>query len=380
MNRLKNILAQRLEAGQRVLPEHLSPDALSGFLEQRLLASERERTLHHLAACRICRDAVTLAAAEIADSAEVGITKTRARFASWGSLRWASAAAALAVAIGAGVLVHERQPVSHSQIRTAESVAPVASEPSNAAAENREPPAPSTASSPASGSKQSAAQLAQNHFGKTFLQSKSSRSAHAQIAPSLRPSHVEMASAQPVSPAVPEGAASSNAVVAAPVPAEASADLTLTDQNVAKEQEAVGKKDLRATALTGTARARSVDGELVSWRVSSSGQLERRSQDGGLTLIEPAPGFSARTIAARGIEVWAAGPNRSLPISGNQDSGDTLYHSSDAGQTWTQVAGPWRQPIQHVSMLPQGAISVATQSSSWITRDGGQSWKQTSRQ
>ena len=63
------------------------------------------------------------------------------------------------------------------------------------------------------------------------------------------------------------------------------------------------------------------------WSVSSDGKVQR-STDSGKTF-EPIPvahGIRFQAIAASGNDVWAGG------------AGGALFHSLDAGATWTQVA------------------------------------------
>ena len=102
-------MKQRLAAEQvAVEAEHPSADTLTAFAERGLHASERERVLSHLAACPACRQTVSLAtSAEQITAATLPSRSHGLRFPK--ALRWASAAAALAVAVGAGVLSYEHQ-------------------------------------------------------------------------------------------------------------------------------------------------------------------------------------------------------------------------------------------------------------------------------
>lgn len=80
--------------------DHPDADLLTGFAEQSLAATERERVMAHLAACATCRDIVSMALPEIAEP-EVVAPKPHGWF-QWPALRWAALAATVIV-VGAAV-------------------------------------------------------------------------------------------------------------------------------------------------------------------------------------------------------------------------------------------------------------------------------------
>lgn len=121
------------------------PDAglLTAFAEQSLTAAERDRVLHHLAACASCREIVALAAPEPLPT-EVPAAGARPWFR-WPALHWV-ALAATAVIVWAAVLVLAPRTPNHDVSAPAESAAKIASRTSPAleskAQENPMPAAP----------------------------------------------------------------------------------------------------------------------------------------------------------------------------------------------------------------------------------------------
>ena len=128
------------------------------------------------------------------------------------------------------------------------------------------------------------------------------------------------------------------------------------------------KKTARAVAMT--ASADSYHGNLVQWSVSDAGKLQRKA-NGRSVEVEPAPATIFRQVAAAGIEVWAAGLEQTA-----DGQGGALFHSSDAGETWSRVAGPWTEPLTSVvvSGVNAGAVTVSSADHSWSSHDGGKTW------
>jgi photosystem II stability/assembly factor-like uncharacterized protein len=111
---------------------------------------------------------------------------------------------------------------------------------------------------------------------------------------------------------------------------------------------------------------------IVFWSVSDKGQLQRTSPDGAAANIEPAPGLMVRAVAAEGIEVWAAGVQPD-PSAQHWQEHPVLFHSSDAGKTWTKIEGPWRAEIVRLS-LAVGHLTVVAKDGIWSTINAGRSW------
>jgi photosystem II stability/assembly factor-like uncharacterized protein len=106
------------------------------------------------------------------------------------------------------------------------------------------------------------------------------------------------------------------------------------------------------------------------WTLSSDGTLQR-SLDSGMTW-ETIPVSSQtifRALAANGLNIWVGG------------AAGALFHSSDAGEHWTQV-----RPMVNGETLVDDIIGVEFRDALhgkltssiegiWITADAGQTWQ-----
>jgi len=417
-------MKQRLAAQQvAVETEHPSADALVAFAEQGLRASERQKVLSHLAVCPACRQTVSLAEpAEELSSVALPSRSRGFRFPT--PLRWAGAAAALAVAIGVGVLSyeHENRPTftaaTFSSQLQEKSVPPAAQAEieqnsdgaqTDAKADTRAAK-PSTANSPARVMAAASAPKAEPQL------KKAQRGVLGSLVAGSRPTTLAR-------PGVVDGFMASNAVAPPPPPPPASVD-TKTISDIAAEGAVVGgaaapsaspqpllearsnvqletagqaakverstyngpslqqrpasvaeMKAVAPSAIGGSVRKGAIHGfaPIAHWTISSNGKLQRESGDGRFTSIEPAPGVSIRAVAAQGIEVWAAGAQPDLSAKQWQQR-PVLFHSSDAGESWAQIEGPWQSPINALSLAGTNALTVITPGGSWTTLDAGKSW------
>ena len=113
-----------------------------------------------------------------------------------------------------------------------------------------------------------------------------------------------------------------------------------------------------------------VENFIPRWTLSSDGTLQR-SLDSGRTW--QTIGVSSQTIfrvlAANGMDIWVGG------------AAGALFHSSDAGQHWTQV-----RPVVNGEALADDIIGVeftdavhgkltSSVQEIWITADAGQTWQ-----
>jgi hypothetical protein len=129
------------------------------------------------------------------------------------------------------------------------------------------------------------------------------------------------------------------------------------------------------SALSGTPVKKSgfpVYRELVSWTITTAGKLQRQFR-GAVKLIEPAPGVVVRAVAFQGIEVWAGGSQPDLRAKQWQQA-PVLFHSSDAGESWTQVNGPWHGPIDRLDLTSPSIVKVVAEDGVWVSRDAGKTW------
>jgi hypothetical protein len=106
------------------------------------------------------------------------------------------------------------------------------------------------------------------------------------------------------------------------------------------------------------------------WTLSPEGGLQR-SFDSGRTwqTVPVASGVVFRALAANDSDIWAGG------------AAGALYHSSDAGQRWTEIkpVADGKQltaNIMHVEFAdPQHGKLTTDNHETWITSDGGQTWR-----
>jgi hypothetical protein len=145
---------------------------------------------------------------------------------------------------------------------------------------------------------------------------------------------------------------------------------------LAQTQPSSPAKAVRSAAIGGPVAAKTLaleDAELVGWTISASGRLQRSLTNGAVTTVEPAPGVTIRAVAAEGIEVWTAGVEPSL-TSEQWQQRPVLFHSSDAGETWTRVSGPWQNAITSLRLASKNNLSVVAEDGTWVTSDAGKSW------
>jgi hypothetical protein len=423
LDRLSNILKQRLEAAQPAQTEHPSTDVLVAFVERALKTTERERVMGHLSACPACRQAVSLAAPEgVFENA--GAARRALPFRLPPAMRWVSLAAALAVAVGVGVISYEHQSASRQarmpDVATARSQVEAQARPASdgeaiakirkterkksARNDERVDGIPALSPQAADGSsKGEKVERAENSLGARLGKEKKSAIAAEARQSQLTDSFAKrrdqgnenLLSIQGQSVAQ---AGTSAPVATSPAPAsvQAAKDLDVDRSSARRnaesssgqgalvtgvaggrlQNEPAAGKVIRSVAIGGpsTAKASTVEyGEFVRWTISAGGQLQRNSQDGALTVVEPAPGVTIRAVAAEGIEVWAAGVQPDLYAEQSQQH-PVLFHSSDAGETWTRINGPWQRPISSLNLTSKNTLIVLAQDGAWITSDAGKSW------
>ena len=423
-------MKQRLAAQQVASEaEHPSADTLASFAEQGLRASERQRVFSHLAVCPACRQTVSFAtSAEAVNSVALPPRSQSVRFPI--ALRWVSAAAALAVAIGVGVLSyeHQNQPTfrtasSASQIQE-KSVAPAAQPETEqnseiakaeAKAETQMNAANSRRANPQSrvtadaSSRRAEPQLKKAQrdavLGSLVGGSRPATLPSANVADGFVASN-EVAPPPPSAPldakastisdittagAVVGGVPAPSASAQPAVVARSNAQLQ-TKGEAAKVEASTYNGPTRAglqqrsaslaemktvapSAIGGPVRKGTMHGfvPIAHWTISSNGKLQRESSDGRLTSVEPAPGVSIRAVAAQGIEVWAAGSQPDLSAKEWQQR-PVLFHSSDAGESWIKIDGPWQSPINALNLDGVNALSVISADGKWMTLDAGKSW------
>lgn len=401
------------------------------FVERGLTSSQQESVLAHLSVCPECREAVALGTPEAGTAAAQAPRYSLSRALQFpAAVRWASLAAALAVAVGVGIIAYEHEPRQQLATFSApqEKTNPAATSSAALANENiksdrlqsslRKPEAPSPVARPAkplAGSTEIRRDsvLAKKQVATGGIISSTVSTQHA--SENKEKDKYELSRALPSAPEAQPGFADARAEDAALAPppaaplsqnASMTADRTSQDVNgnvAAKAKpsssngairgglagkvlvEAEGSpmemqtspvKPMNAVSVSGpsakTRRAYGMFG-FIHWTISAAGQLQRRAVDGTLTIVEPVKGAIIRAVAAEGIEVWAGG-SQSPPSPKNVHPRSLLFHSSDAGETWKTIDGPWQGSIERVNLAGLNSLTVVTTDGTWNTGDGGMSW------
>jgi len=422
LDRFTNILKQRLEDAQSTPTAHPSTDTLAAFIERGLTSSQRESVLTHLSVCPDCRETVAFATPEIATANAQAANFSFSRALKLpATMRWASLAAALAVAIGVGVIAYEQEP--RQQLATFSAPLEKASAPVSTTAvqanqetkSNRLQSAVGRSEAPTSTNKPAKPVVAEERreraLAKKQTESSGVISAMAVAPPPVAESkekekdaHAYNTKALPSAPQPALADKRDTDSLTATTPASpqvraaavTSDNKTSQDRNPTKVPESESFNDraivgglagsalaeaqpspkaMNAVSVGSTAKARRAYGMLafVHWTISAAGKLQRRAIDGTLTIVEPVPGAIIRAVAAEGIEVWAGG-SRTPPSAKNMQPRSLLFHSSDAGETWKTVDGPWQGSITRVNLAGLNSLTVVTSDGSWSTGDAGKSW------
>ena len=425
MDRLSNILKQGLAATQSAHAQHPSTDTLAAFVEQSLSSGERQTVLAHLAECALCRHAVALAAPERAAVPKGTMAAPGFRLQFPNAMRWASLAAALAVAVGVGVLSYERG-TAPRQETTAVALPPADNVQSQSAAMAKDKAQGKKVPTPAISARKDE-YISQPLFRDKSERQQETKQARSSVgqggrggmlggivsgavpSTSLKADKTQSAAPleanSPLQQTADAKAEQSNVLTSAPAapPPPPAPAVTVTAnareigreptagnsaqpaaQPLSEQKEVAGglqsataagrAKSVRSAAVGGSLMAAKTfnDIGIVRWSITDLGQLQRRSPDGILTIVEPASGATIRAVAAQGIEVWAGGSQ--AQTSKLQLESPLLFHSSDAGETWTKVNGPWHSIVTRVDLAGVGNVSVVTKDGVWTTADAGKSW------
>jgi hypothetical protein len=115
-------------------------------------------------------------------------------------------------------------------------------------------------------------------------------------------------------------------------------------------------------------------GHAFSWKISPDGKLLRKKggEDSWHTIDLPSS-VTLHSLASNDLDAWVGG----APLSG--DRSGALFHTTDGGEHWQRVDGPWTGDIlalqasgaQHTSVL------VRTAGGEWQTQDAGVNWIRT---
>jgi hypothetical protein len=340
MTEILKIVSQRLQTVDQ-LSDHPDPNLLSAFVERSLGRGERMGILDHLSGCATCREVVSLAATQPETSAAVSTVRSGSGWLSWPALRWVAPVACVLV-VGTVVTLHQRQQemaaIVSKQRPKAEAQSPVqngATDKTVASLQipNSDSETPFATKQPAGAQKAMATRRTENH-------------------PVASPSPVEMADAGTGSP------------LAGMVPGRAKDAVAETLDN-----QSENSMNASETGLAGSNPA--LPASLAPrWTLSSDGTLQR-SLDSGASwqTIVVSSKTVFRALAANDLDIWVGG------------SAGVLFHSSDAGEHWTQV-----RAIANGETLEDDIVGVeftdtlhgkltSSMEEVWITADAGQTWQ-----
>ena len=377
MTELSKIVAQRLPTATYTV--HLDPDVITAFVEKTLGERERDQVLGHLAQCRDCREIVALSLPR--HETALPTASVRPLWLGWPVLRW-GALAACVVVVGAAVTLHREFRASSRSGLSAER-----SDSSKMVQET----AQTTSGSEISVLQANPAQAPEARTGlaiagkKVELAKEESPKGSVAAAKTGKPSAFVplMKAPSPPIPAQTEAAE----VGSAPVPVTPSSNamdevvpgrskdafqLSSSDGSDAAGGAMAGRPAvaMAQSALGGKKALAAPIGLAPRWTLSADGTLQRSFDSGRTWETIPVAGQSNfRALAADGLEIWVGGTK------------GALYHSSDAGQNWTQV-----QPAANGEVLTDDIIGVeftdrlhgtvtTSGQQKWITADAGQSWQ-----
>ena len=405
--------------------EHPDANLLTAFAEKRLSDNERAPLLSHLAECAACREILALAV--LPESAEAAPVVSVGRKPAWWvspMVRWSAVAAALG-AIVLAVMAYRPETFRFRETTVSEVQRP----PAPAPAQPAQQPMPEAVSTPA---KEAHADLARQKAPvRSQPSSEEARSTLANLN-QAEAKHAEGAGATPATGA-PAGVSTSQAALAKPglvegssvggpvqhatppgavvlgpgqsvtiprAPSTAAAGAGVRSARTATDKMeqavAVPKADFAVTrpaeaqpgapqappasALVG-AGSENAPSALraakagappagVRWSISAKGNVET-SLDGGKNWEEVhlEEGVAFRAVAAAAEEIWAGG------------SRGAVYHSDDAGATWSRVAvsSEGRRLSDDVVGIrfsdPRRVTLTTAAGERWVTTDGGQHWE-----
>lgn len=414
MDRLNKLVSGSLK--QQPFGPHPDADTLAAFAENGLKRAERQQTLAHLAECADCREILYLAQPDSATARDVEIYRPNrvTHFA----LRWGAVAASLVIVAG-GLFItrHEFWSSKQAVLEQKPAPQPAVADYYDKLAEKKAPPELDSlrnAEAPAARKQLSAAATKTRPPEKHMtakLQEKLSFDESGQV----------RVLNETESPGTASGMGANSHVAradeknkrrddSAPVSAPSAATINVVGGYVAENK--IDSKDMpRATSesvevsaaapavpaeseqavATGSAKAEASQSDIrafnqngafmnalaapgAKWELSPKGEV-RRSFDAGKTWQSVAVGGNGavvRAIFSSGTQVWVGG------------TAGTLYHSTDSGLTWTKIvpaaAGEkLRSDISHIDFSdPQTGAVTAANGETWLTSDGGQTWRRKS--
>jgi hypothetical protein len=415
MDQLNKLVSESLK--QQPSGPHPGADTLAAFAENALGRPARQQTVAHLAECADCREVLYLAQPDSA--ATQPAVAYRPNPVTHFALRWGAVAASLVIVAGGlfitrheffvskpkavqqptpadyDKLADKKAPPDLDSFRNAE--APAQKQLSAAVTKARPPEKHMTAKPQANMSFDESGQVRVLNKRKSpgdlsAPGSASGMTANARIASEEKRSRQRDESAPVNAPSAlvikgVGGEATQNRIDAKDSPAAAAESVQVSASAPAVQTEdaepAVGtgsaakrddsQKDKRASMQAG-AFMKALAAPVASWELAPNGAV-RRSLDSGKTwqsVSVGGKGAAFRAVFSSGSQVWVGG------------TAGVLYHSTDSGLTWAQVVPAadgqtLKTGISHIEFSdPQNGSIWAANGETWLTADGGQTWRRKS--
>jgi hypothetical protein len=348
MEEIPKIVGQRMRT-VATLGEHPDANLLSAFVERSLGKREQVGVLEHLSQCVSCREIVALSASQPGMADAVAAGHVSPSWLSWPVLRW-GAALACVVVVGAAITMRQRQ-------ESRESAGAIV-----------EKPAATLPVANSGGEKKIASLEVPKSEAKIALRDKQAVGRHMALASKLADRNHAASNSLPI-----EMAKATPAPFVDVVPGRAKD--AVTEPQTAQARAAMGgglvaKKSMAPAAPNATDEAFFPENVIPRWTLSADGTLQRSLDSGSSWQTIPVSSQTIfRALAANGQDIWVGG------------AAGALFHSSDAGQHWTQV-----RPVVDGEVLADDIIGVefrdalhgkltSSLQETWITADGGQTWQ-----
>ena len=348
MAEIPKIVGQRLRT-VATLGEHPDANLLGAFVERSLGKREQVEVLEHLSQCVNCREIVSLSATQPGMADVVPMVRVSPSWFSWPVLRW-GAALACVVVVGTAITLRQRQESREFAGAIAEK--PAATLPlANSGVENKVASlqVPKSEAKIALGDKQAVSR-------QMALASKLADKNHARIR----------------FPALRNGGGRACSICGRGA-GESQGRGYRTANRASQSGDGwwlCGEEKPWSPAAPNATASFFPENVIPRWTLSADGTLQRSLDSGSTWQTIPVSSQTIfRALAANGQDIWVGG------------AAGALFHSSDAGQHWSQV-----RPVVDGEVLADDIIGVefrdalhgkltSSMEETWITADGGQTWQ-----
>ncbi len=345
MTEIPKIVSQRLQA-TTTLGDHPDPNLLSAFAESSLGKRDKVEVLQHLSQCTNCREIVSLSAPQPDIANAVSLAPESRRWLSVPVLRWGAALVCVLV-VGAAVTLRHK-PESRPPAGATADAKPAA---------GPQLPAPNNITANPAGSLQA------NVIINTPLAKPAASLQTPTRAKAVNPNHA------PANPAPVEMAEARTASSFADIVPGRAKDALAESQSAPTAKAMAGTLAMNK-GMPAASDAFLPENLIPRWTLSSDGTLQRSLDSGRTWQTIPVSSHTIfRALYAAGFDIWVGG------------AAGSLFHSSDAGQHWTQV-----RPVANGEALKDDIIGVEFRDAlhgkltssiqeTWITTDAGQTWQ-----